>query len=297
MWKAAAGGPLNCVDRQFQIADAIGFRLRQPPGANIDLDRGQDQARHAQCGVARLTLTHERVLLDALADMDVGGLLLADGRLPVHLRATGRQVVVAQEHPGFVRQRQQAAHGGEQGGGADRRSHGASQSGSDGRSARLGRCRCGAIEQGFDLRRERLAGLLVGEHAQVDIVPPRGDLVAPELQNTRIGQGHALAVSGAILVDAFQEQSVARLGVGEDPPLDVVHVGLQFPQQLFSRRLAPHRRQARRGVVPDDVIGHVRKHRLDIVDLPRGDHPRENGKKSGHERLGATRDELAGRRD
>ena len=51
--------PLQRIERELQVAPAIGFRLRQPAAADIDLQGMQDQLRHRQRSVASLAQRDE----------------------------------------------------------------------------------------------------------------------------------------------------------------------------------------------------------------------------------------------
>ena len=80
---------------------------RQLAGAHVDLQRGDDQPRHAKRPVARLAHGDELVLADAVPYMDVVRALVGDGGFPADVAAV-RAVVVAHEEPGLARQREDA---------------------------------------------------------------------------------------------------------------------------------------------------------------------------------------------
>src|SRR5690606_28711812 len=92
------------VERNLQIARAVGLGLRKAAGIDVHLQRVENQTRHRQRAVALLAQRHELLLRPALRHVDVGGLLLRDRRLPLRLAAAGL-IVVANEDPCFVRQR------------------------------------------------------------------------------------------------------------------------------------------------------------------------------------------------
>ena len=82
------------VDRDFQEHIALFIRRRHLPGAHVDLQRGQDQARHAKGGVAFVAHAHEVLNLLAGTDVDVQRLLFADGGFPGKFITARRLVVV-----------------------------------------------------------------------------------------------------------------------------------------------------------------------------------------------------------
>ena len=77
-----------------------------------------------------------------------------------------------------------------------------------------------------------------------------------------------MAIGGGVVVDAFDEQPVARLRVGEDAPFDAVHIGLEAFEKLMGGGLAANGRVGGGGVVPDDVVVHVGQNAVDVLGLP-----------------------------
>ena len=92
---------------------AIGFgeqrpgHGRQAPGADVDLDRRQDERRYLQRGIARRPHRDELILAHAVSNVNIVCTLLCDSGVPRRL-SSSRRVVVADEHPGVRRQGQQA---------------------------------------------------------------------------------------------------------------------------------------------------------------------------------------------
>src|SRR3954453_22332819 len=113
---------LEAIQRYLEIRDPVSFGRGEVAGADVDLDRGDQQGRRAERPVARGPQGHELVL--ALArEVDVALALLGHGRLPARLAATGL-VVVADEEAGLGGQGEGAAGAGGEGGGGGARDGG-----------------------------------------------------------------------------------------------------------------------------------------------------------------------------
>src|SRR6056297_919321 len=94
------------VDRNLEHRSTIRI-LWNMPGANIDLQRGQDELRYIQGLVALGPHPDEIIAAGAMPDVDVPGLLLGHRGFPGHLAAAG-SVVVAHEQAHLLGQAQDA---------------------------------------------------------------------------------------------------------------------------------------------------------------------------------------------
>ena len=83
--------------RHLEIAHAVRFRSREPVGADVHLDRRQQQRRRRQRGVALHAGSHEFLLGLARAHMHVAFALVAHRGFPCIGVAARRLVVVAHE--------------------------------------------------------------------------------------------------------------------------------------------------------------------------------------------------------
>ena len=140
----------------------------------------------------------------------------------------------------------------------------------------------GAGDQGLLLGRDRLAGLHGGAEPTVEIFAPLADQGAPELQHAGIGDGDVFAGGQPELVNALDEQAIGVLGMVEDPPL----VGLDDLGHGLQGRahggLAADRRVEAAGIVPDDVVGEVDEHALDVLVMPGFDNGHLDGVEGRH---------------
>ena len=97
------------VHRQAQVGLAVGFRGRECAGADVHLERREDQARGGEGFVAGLAHGDEGVFGDAVMDMDVGRAVLRDCGFPGMGSAAFGEIVMAGEDAGFGWQREQLA--------------------------------------------------------------------------------------------------------------------------------------------------------------------------------------------
>src|SRR5690606_2617984 len=95
------------VERNPEVADAVRFRGRKMPGADVHLERRQDQDRGVQLGGAQAPAGDELAFADAVAHPLVECALLLDRGLPFRLAST-RPVVMAHEQPCLWWHRQDA---------------------------------------------------------------------------------------------------------------------------------------------------------------------------------------------
>ena len=104
---AAASEP---VHRNLEVGSPVGFRLGQTSAAKVDLQRVEHPVGQQQGAIAFRPDLDVLRLADAALEVDVARLVLGDRRLPRRLAAV-LAVVVADEQPGVVGQRQDLPDG------------------------------------------------------------------------------------------------------------------------------------------------------------------------------------------
>ena len=93
----------KAIQRDLQVGYPVCLRFRKLSGADIDLDRGQNERGHVELSVAAFSDGCKLWLCRAFAQLNVGPLLLGDGGDKTQLAAAGL-VVMAHEKPGAFRQ-------------------------------------------------------------------------------------------------------------------------------------------------------------------------------------------------
>src|SRR5690606_3752364 len=75
MRRRASGGRIVEADRQFQEMPTIGLRGRQAPAADVELDRGPQEFRHAERRIARTADRDVLLLARVRPELRVAGFL------------------------------------------------------------------------------------------------------------------------------------------------------------------------------------------------------------------------------
>ena len=87
---------------------------------------------------------------------------------------------------------------------------------------------------------------------------------------------------GPELVHPLGKQHIAGFGGLEQPPSAFGDDRGHGFQRRAHRGLAFHRRGIAAGIVPDDIVGDMGQHALDILFVPGGDDLLHHGKLGGH---------------
>jgi len=91
------------IDGNLQIHRAVVFRRRHVSIAQVDLQRGNDELRHAQTGIALRSPLHKLLLGRVGRKLLVLGLLFSNGRLVLEFASTWL-IIVTDKHPRLIRQ-------------------------------------------------------------------------------------------------------------------------------------------------------------------------------------------------
>ena len=92
------------IDGDLQVDGAIVFRRRHVSVSKIDLQRGYDELRHTQTGIALRSPLNKLLLGRVGRQLLVLGLLLSNGRFVLELTSAGL-IIVSNKHPRLIRQR------------------------------------------------------------------------------------------------------------------------------------------------------------------------------------------------